>query len=357
MAFAFALLPFLYGESLETVEVVARPVERTLSLPGEFEPFQTVGVQAKITGFVEKVLVDRGTMVKEGELLAIVVAPELKAQRAEAEARVQAEEARRAEAEARFLSAQSTYERLKTASATPGAIAGNELVVARQTMDAARAQVKAVEGSIKAAQAGVKAIEELEQYLNVTAPFSGVITERNVHPGALVGPNGDKSQGPMFRLEQNSRLRLVVAVPEVDVSGIPRGAKAAFTVPAYPGQTFSGTVARLAHSMDVKTRAMAVELDVANARGQLSPGMYPTVAWPVKREHASLVVPATAVVTTTERTFVVRVRNGAAEWVTVTKGPPAGPDNLEVVGPLAAGDQIVKRASDEIRPGTKINQK
>jgi RND family efflux transporter MFP subunit len=281
----------------------------------------------------------------------------MKAQRAEAEARVQAAEARRAEAEARLATAQSTWERMKAAAATPGAIAGNELIAAEKSVDAARAQVRAVESSVVAARASVRAIEDLQAYLNVTAPFAGIVTERNVHPGALVGPSGDKAEGPMFRLEQNSRLRLVVAVPEVDVSGIPGGARATFTVPAYPGQTFNGTVSRLSHSIDPKTRAMAVELDVANPRGQLAPGMYPTVSWPVRRARPSLLVPASSVVTTTERTFLIRVRNGLAEWVTVTKGPAAGPDLVEVTGPLAEGDIIVKRGSDELREGTRVTVK
>jgi RND family efflux transporter MFP subunit len=157
----------------------------------------------------------------------------------------------------------------------------------------------------------------------------------------------------MFRLEQNSRLRLVIAVPEVDVSGIARGSHVTFTVPAWPEQSFSGVVARVAHSMDPKTRSMAVELDVANPRGILAPGMYPTVNWPVRRPRPALMVPATAVVTTTERTFVIRVRDGVLEWVNVSKGVRAG-DMIEVRGPLAAGEPVVQRASDEMRPGTRV---
>jgi RND family efflux transporter MFP subunit len=281
----------------------------------------------------------------------------MKAQRAEAEARVKAVEAQRAEAEAKFASLQGTYERLKAASATPGAIAGNELLIAEKSVDAARAQIRAVESSVLAAKAAVQAIEDMQAYLNVTAPFSGVITERNVHPGALVGPGGDKSQGPMFRLEQNSRLRLVVAVPESDLAGIPVGAHATFTVPAYPGQSFTGTVSRLSRSVDPKTRSMAVELDVANPRGTLTPGMYPTVSWPVRRARPAMIVPVTSVVTTTERTFVIRVKDGTADWVTVTKGPPAGPEMVEVMGPLTPGDRIVKRGTDEIRAGSRITTK
>jgi membrane fusion protein (multidrug efflux system) len=338
-------------QPVELVQVASKPVDRKVALPGEFSPHQEVAIHARVAGFVDRVLVDRGSVVKKDQLLAALDAPEMKAQRAEAEAKVQAVEAQRAEAVARLVSEQGTYDHLKAASATPGVIAGNDLTVAEKRVEAARAQVGAVESSIKAAQSAVNTIEDMEKYLQVTAPFDGVITERNVHPGALAGPGRDK---PLFRLEQNSRLRLTVAVPEPDVSAIARGARVTFTVPAFQGQTFNATIARVAHSMDSKTRTMPVELDVDNARALLAPGMYPTVSWPVKRSQPAMVVPATAVVTTTERTFVIRAGNGVAEWVNVVKGPASGADALEVFGPLHAGEWVVKRASDEIREGTKL---
>ncbi len=349
------LTPLLCAQQpVELTPVVSKPIERKLALPGELRPYQEVALHAKVTGFVERVLVDRGSVVKKDQLLATLDVPELAAQRAEAEAKVQAVEAQRAAAEARLASEQGTYERLQAASATPGAISGNELTIAGKSVDAARAQVLAVESSVKAARAAAKAVQDMERYLQVTAPFDGVITERNVHPGALAGPSGDKAPAPLFRLEQNTRLRLVVAVPEVDVSGIEVHAHVTFTAPAWPGQTFTGVIARVGHSMDAKTRSMAVELDVPNARGQLAPGMYATVNWPVRRARPSLIVPASSVVTTTERTFVIRANNGAAEWVDVAKGAAAGPDTVEVTGALTPGDRIVKRASDEIRDGARL---
>jgi RND family efflux transporter MFP subunit len=158
----------------------------------------------------------------------------------------------------------------------------------------------------------------------------------------------------MFQLEQNSRLRLVVAVPEVDVSGIEQGARVTFTTPAYPGETFSAPIARVAHSMDPKTRSMAVEMEVANTGGHLAPGMYPTVLWPVRRPKPSVFVPATSIVTTTERTFVIRVRGGIAQWVNISRGVSNG-DLVEVFGPLQAGDTVVRRGTDELREGSHVN--
>src|SRR5262245_17889072 len=341
------------AQGADLVNVISKTAERKIQLPGEFQPYQQVAIYAKVSGFVDKVHVDVGSIAKTGELLATLVAPELTAQRLEATARVQAAESQRAEAVARVAAAESTYERLKAASATPGVIAGNELIQAEKLLEAARAQVRAAEGSIEAARASVAALKDMESYLNVAAPFDGVITERNAHPGALVGPAGGVASKPMFQFEQTTRLRLVVSVPEIDVGGIVRGARVSFTVPAYPGEQFSGIIARISHSMDEKTRSMAVELDVSNPKSRLAPGMYPTVTWPVRSPKPALLVPPTSIVSTTERTFVIRVRGDKAEWVNVSRGAPVG-DLVAVVGPLQPGDRILKRASDEIREGSVV---
>jgi len=124
-------------------------------------------------------------------------------------------------------------------------------------------------------------------------------------------------------------------------------------VPAYPERNFSGTVARRAQALDQKTRTMAVELDVMNPDRSLAPGMYAAVKWPVRRSQPALYVPRTSVVTTTERTFVIRGKNGKAEWVNVRKGAVDG-DLQEVIGELQAGDKVVKRAYDELREGTPL---
>src|SRR5260221_3617801 len=349
---ALLLACALSAQTVDVVKVISKKLERKVELPGEFLPYQSVAVRAKVTGFVEQVRVDRGSLVKEGELLAMLVAPELTAQRVEAEAKVHSVESQRAEAEAKVVSAESTYDKLKAASQTPGVVAGNDLVIAQKAVDAAQAQVRAFDESAKAARAGVQAFRDMETYLRVTAPFPGIITERNIHPGALVGPGA--SSPPMFQLEQNSRLRLVVAVPEVNVSGIEHGVRVTFTVPAYPRETLYAPIARVAHSMEMKTRSMAVELDVANSGGRLAPGMYATVQWPVTRARASLYVPATSIVTTTERTFVIRVRDGGAEWVNVRRGASDG-ESVEIFGALEAGDLVVRRATDKLRDGARMN--
>lgn len=335
---------------VDVVSVQEKSVQREVRLPGEILPYLDVPIQAKVSGFVKKVNVDRGSLVKEGEILVTLEAPEMQAQIAEAESKVQAIELQRTEAEAKLESAQSTYQSLKGAAATPGVVAGNDLIVAEKAVDAARATVNSYQGTLKAAQASVRSLKDLEQYLTITAPFSGVIVEREVHPGALVGP---ASATPLLRLRQTSRLRLVVAVPEAIVGAIVNGVQVAFTVPAFPSETFHGPVARIAHSLDEKTRTMAVELDVRNPNLRLAPGMYPEVRWPVHSQHPSLLVPPASIVTTTEKTFVVRVTNGTVEWVSVKKGAAVG-NLVEVLGDLKPGEMVAKRGTDELRAGTHV---
>jgi membrane fusion protein, multidrug efflux system len=338
------------AQPVDVVPVRSQAVERTTVLTAEILPFQRVTLHARANGYVDRVLVDRGSAVRQGQLLVKLTAPELTAQTAEAQSRVETAESAKAEAEARLAGSEATYERLKKASETPGAIAGNELVQAEKMVDAAKAAVRSADSAIRAARASVQAMKQAEAYLNVTAPFSGIITERFVHPGALVGPG---SEGALLELEQVSKLRVVVPVPEANVASVRRGTRVQFRVPAYPGRTFAGSIARIDRSLDAKTRSMAVELDVDNPRGELAPGMYPQVDWPTRTGNLSLLVPPTAIVTTTERTFVIRVQNGRAEWVTVRRGAASG-DLVEVLGQLSPGDLVVRRGSDEIREGAKI---
>jgi membrane fusion protein (multidrug efflux system) len=339
--------------AVDVVRVVEQPLDVTLSLPGELTAYQSVAIHARVNGFVKTMTADRGSRVRAGDIIATLEAPELVAQRAEAQSKLQAAEGQLAVARARAESDRGTFERLKAASATPGVVAGNDVLVSGKTADASQSQAVSAEQSVEAARQALNAIREIEGYLRVTAPFSGVVTERNVHPGALVGPSSGTSGAPMFRIIDDSRLRLVVPVPEAYTSELKSGTSIPFAVAAYPGQSFAGTVARIAQAVDVATRTMAVELDVANTRGQLAPGTFATVTWPVRRSGPSLFVPSASVASTTDRTFVIRVRGGKTEWVDVRTGLTSGA-LVEVFGELKAGDEVAGRGTDELRPGTDV---
>jgi len=338
------------AETSDLAAVVSRPVSQTVDLPAEIWPYLSVSLHAKVPGYVERVRVDRGSVVKEGELLIELTAPEMDAQIAEAESKFQAAEADRLQAEAQLAAAQSTYERTQEAAKTPGAVAGNDLIQAQKQVEAAQALVNSRQRASAAAQSAVNALKAMLAYLKIAAPFDGVVTDRLVHPGALVGQGPDPA---LLIIQQVSHLRIVVPVPEEYVGGIVRGSNVAFTVPAYPDRVYSGKIARVADVLDQKTRTMSVELDFMNRDGTLAPGMYPSVKWPVRSRGAELWVPRTSVVTTTERTFVIRDHDGRAEWVDVKKGVAEG-GLIEVIGNLKPGDMVVRRATDEIRDGSPL---
>jgi len=323
-----------------------------------------------VTAYVDSISVDRGTRVRSGQVMARLVAPELAAQRAEAQSKLQAAEAQRVEADSKLASDQSTFDRLKSASATPGVVAGNDLEVAQRTVEADRAKVEAMRGSAEAAKSGLKSISEIEGYLEVRAPFDGVVTERNVHPGSLVGPatGAAASSLPMVRVEKISKLRLVVPVPEKYSAGMTTGTKVDFSVRTVD-------VARVAswwvEAWRLFTPRIGTWLIIALILGAVVlvaglVGMIPVlgqlaalaseVLWPVRRSEATLFVPASAVARTTEATFVIRIRDGNTEWVNVQTGEQDG-KSIEVFGGLREGDEVAVRGTDELRAGNHVTTK
>jgi RND family efflux transporter MFP subunit len=339
---------------IQVVAVISQKLTISARLPGELSPYESVSIFPKVNGFVKWIGVDRGSHVRKQELLARLEAPELVAQRAEAQAKLQQAQSQLSVAQAKLASDESTYEHLKAAAATPGVVAGNDLVIAENASEAGRAQVKAQQENVNAARQALASVSQAEEYLQIKAPFNGIVTERNVHPGALVGPAVAAGRdGAMLRIETLSRLRLTVAVPQTYASWVPEGTKVDFTVPSFPGRTFSGKIARIAHAVDVKTRTMPVELDVSNPKEELAPGTFADVSWPVRRSYPTLFLPASAVATTLERVFVVRIRDGKAEWVDVETGVTA-PQLVEVFGDLHEGDTVAVRGTDELRPGMTV---
>jgi len=343
--------------TIEVVTVIEQPLNATLSLPGELTPYQAVALYSRVTGFVKTIEVDRGSRVRAGQLLAVIEAPELVAQRSEAQSKLQSAEAQLAGVRAKAEADASTYEKLKAAAATPGVVAGNDVVLSQKAVEADQSQISAAQENTEAAKQALKAISDMEAYLRISAPFSGIVSERHVHPGALVGPAGGPAAAtPIVQLVDSHRLRLVVPVPEAYTAGVTSGTSLTFTVAAYPGQTLTGTVSRISQSVDVATRTMAVELEVNNADGRLTPGSFCQVRWPVRRTAPSLLVPSGSIANTTGRTFVIRVKDGRTEWVDVKTGLASGA-LVEVYGDLKAGDEIAARGTDEIRAGSQVQTK
>jgi membrane fusion protein (multidrug efflux system) len=342
------------AQTVEVVPVASQKLATMFTLPAQLVPFETVDIYPKVTGFMDMIRVDRGSRVHKGELIIRLSAPELVAQRAQAESALRAAESQLATAQAKLASDKGTYMHLASAAKTPGVVAENDVMVASQTASADEGLVQSADNNVAAARNALRSVAQLESYLNIYAPFDGIVTTRNLHPGALVGPaSGQSGTMPIVQIVDTGHLRLVVPVPEAYLGDMQAGQQVAFTVPTYPGQTFHAPIARISHNVDLNTRTMAVELDVHSVDGRLSPGNFSNVQWPVHRALPTMFVPVSAVTNDQQRTFVERVRNGKAEWVDVVPGLNVS-GNTEVFGDLKPGDEVIRNGTDAIRPGQQV---
>jgi RND family efflux transporter MFP subunit len=342
------------AQTVEVVPVASQKLATVFTLPAQLVPFETVDIYPRVTGFMDMIRVDRGSRVHKGELIIRLSAPELVAQRAQAESALRGAQSQLTTAQAKLASDKGTYQHLAAAAQTPGVVAENDVMVASQTVSADEGQMQSAEHNAAAARDALRSVAQLESYLNIYAPFDGVVTTRNLHPGALVGPaSGPSGTMPIVQIVDTSHLRLVVPVPEAYVGEMKIGQQVAFTVPAHPGETFHAPIARISHDVELNTRTMPVELDVHSTDGRLSPGSFSSVQWPVHRAIATMFVPVSSVTNDQQRTFVERVRNGKAEWVDVVTGLAAN-GNIEVFGDLKVGDEVIRNATDAIRPGQQV---
>jgi membrane fusion protein (multidrug efflux system) len=312
-----------------------------LYVPGELIAFQQVDLYAKVNSFVKKLYVDVGSEVREGQLLAMMEAPELESQLASAQSRVKSQEAI-------YIASKANYDRVVETAKTPGTISQNDV-------DQADARQKSDFAQWDAAKAAYNEVAATIKYLEVRAPFEGVISMRNVNPGAYVGPSGKGSELPMFTLQEQNHLRLVVSVPEALTGYLRDQDQVKFSVKSMPDRKFTATVRRLAGALDNRLRAERTEMDVYPKDKELLPGMVAEVDIPLPARDSSFVVPSSAVVNSTERIFVIRIGGDrVAEWIDVKTGRSQGGKTEIYSSRLMEGDQLVKTASEEIRDGSPV---
>ncbi len=370
-----------YLISVPVVPVVTKTLFREDQLPGEIDAYQDVLIYPKVPGFIKDIKVDRGSIVKKGDLMVRMYAPEFLARRHEAVAKVSmakaalsAEESKlqdlKAELQkkkANLLADESTYQRVYAASLVPGVIADNDVVQWAQTVQVDRQDVNAVTKRVNAkdhevsmrkeeVDAMVKAFEsfaDIASYLEIYAPFDGYVTERKLHIGSFVGPDGTGAYPPICRLKQLDLLRIICPVPEDLVSGVIIGSQVEFTVSTFPGKKFKGTVARISNSLDKETRTMPVELNYLNPDFKVVPGMFTKVYWPSRRPQESMFVPISSVVSTPLNTFVCRIDGDRVDWVNVKKGQIMG-NLVEVFGELKTGDKVAVEGSEEMENQSRV---
>lgn len=310
-----------------------------LQLPGELSAYQQVDLYAKVSSFVKTLKVDIGSQVTQGQLLMTLEAPETNSQLAAAQSRLKSQEAL-------YMASKANYDRLYETSKTPGTISKNDLdqAIARRNSDLAQ---------FEAAKAAYKEVGAIRDYLEIRAPFTGIITARNVNLGAYVGPAGKGSELPLFTLQEQKHLRLAVAIPEFYTGYLKNGDEVSFSVKSMPDQNFTAKVKRLSGALDLRLRSERIEMDVPNESKRLLPGMVAEVHIPLPANASTFVVPKKAVLETAEGIFVLKAVNNKIEKVAVKKGREAD-DKIEIFGNLSVNDDVIAVPSEEMQAGQAV---
>ena len=304
--------------------------------------YQQVDLYAKVNSFIKKLNVDVGSEVKAGQLLAELEAPEINAQLSGAESKLKSQEAI-------YVASKSNYDRLLQTSKTPGTVSRNDL-------DQADAKQKSDFAQLEAARSAYREIVDTKEYLQIRAPFSGVVTTRNVSAGAYVGPSGKGSDLPIFTLQENRKLRLVVSVPEAYTAYLSNQSEVDFTVNALTGQQFKAKLSRLSGALDIKLRSQRAEMDVINEDKKLLPGMIAEVSIPLKANSNAFAVPVSAILNSTQGVYVIKVQDKKSVWIPVKTGRTED-GRTEVFGSINQGDTLLTHAGEEVRNGSTVNFK
>ncbi|SHM15569.1 efflux RND transporter periplasmic adaptor subunit [Chitinophaga sp. CF418] len=317
-------------------------LHKTVELPAELLPYEYADLYAKVEGFVQEMKVDLGDKVRKGQVLAVIKAPEVNSRFAESEASVSS-------AKAKWTSSKDNYERLYRASQarTPG-------IVAPVDLERSRNQMMADSSAYVAAEKQSQAYRDVSGYLHITAPFNGIITARKVNAGAFTGTNT-----PLLTIQDLHLLRLRAAVPEIYTGAARAAGSIDFRVDAYPLERFAAKLTRKSGAIDPATRTELWEFEVPNSEGKLKAGAFAYVKIALQRDMPSVIVPATAITTTQERKFVIRVRQDKAEWVDIRQGLTTD-KGTEIFAGIQPGDTLLMKATDERKPGStafwKVNK-
>jgi len=331
--------------------VQASPDIHKVVLPATTTAFEAANIFARASGYVVQRNVDIGSRVKAGDLLAVISAPELDHQIAQAQATLAQNEATLRQTEANRELAAHNWGRdavlVRQGWATQQQGDTDRLNLAAQTQAA-----DANAATIKAQQAQIEVLQQQKAYQRVVAPFDGVITQRNIDVGSLV--QADATSGTfMFAIAHGDIMRIQLFVPQEAAVGVKPGVTAIVRVAEIPGHPFPGQVTRIADALDPGTRTLLTEIDVPNADGELSPGMYSTVELQIPRKTPSLIVPDAAVVFDAQGVYVFVVENGAVRQHQITEIRDLGTE-MEVSEGVKAGDLVVVNPPVDLEDGKKV---
>lgn len=326
--------------------VVIRPQRgeavRSITLPGDVVGYYQSALYAKVTGYLKSIAVDKGDRVKKGERLAEIEVPELRQRFDRARSSLQIQ--------------QLTYQRLDRVWKS------DPRLVAREDVDIAYSK-------FQQAQAEANELAALVAYTEIVAPFDGIVTERFVDPGALIRAGGQDtvtapmegtasaggSAAPVVSVADIEKLRIYVYVPQDVVGYIRVGMPVIVGFQELPGRAYTATVTRFAHSLDLATRTMLTEIDIANPRREIYPGMYANVNLELERHRNALKLPNSAVADSADSGhFVMVVREGRLEEVPVSVGINTG-IYMEITSGLRGNEQVVRSLSPALSSGEQVH--
>ena len=357
--------------SVAVAKVASKNLVQTLTISSELVPFQEIDVYAKESGYVTDLRVDYGSHVKAGDILAVLEIPELQSQLKEDEASIKNASDQITHAQNELARIQATYKALKANSDRLSAVAkSNPALVAQQEVDDQEAktdtsaeQIEAANSNIAAAQsllAVAQAKKEHDQvlfdYAKITAPFDGVVTQRYANKGTLLqaGTNSSTQAMPLVKLSEDDLFRLVIPVPESDVRFIHLGDPVSVIVPSLNNRAFPGTVARFSEDVAEATRTMHTEVNVANPKRILIPGMYAQATVVLEKKNNAVAAPLQALTQNgNESTVDVVNSSNQIEIRQVVTGIQTATD-VEIVSGLQDGDTVVVSDRSSLKAGETV---
>jgi RND family efflux transporter MFP subunit len=323
----------------------------SVTWPATTEAFAQANIFARASGYISKRNVDIGSQVKAGDLLVEITAPEVEHQIAQAEAALTQMRATLQQAKANRDLAQVTWDR-DNPLVQKGWVTPQQGDTDRLTLSARDAAVAVAEATIVAQEAQLRVLNQQKVYQSVIAPFSGVITQRNIDVGSLV--QADATSGTfMFTLMDSDVLRIQLYVPQDQAFGVAPGVTAVVRVPEIPGREFPGTVTRIADALQPGSRTLLTEIDVPNPDRALAPGIYCNVELNIPRKTPSLIVPSDAIVFNSAGLSVAVVENGVARFHKITVARDFG-TTVEVTDGVKDGDEVILNPAVNLSDGQKV---
>jgi RND family efflux transporter MFP subunit len=352
------------------VEVARGTLASSLTVAGQFQPYQEVDLHAKVSGYIRRISVDIGDRVKQGQVLAVLEVPELRdqVQGADAVVRRSQSEIGRSQSEvvrarSDYSSVHAAYERLAEASKQkPGLVAEQELDDARAKDQAAQAQIDVAKAALESTQqqlgvsrADQSRLESLSSYTSIVAPFSGVVTMRYADTGSLIqsGTASNTQSMPVVRVAQSDVLRLRMPVPETDVPYIRIGEPVQIRVNA-TGRTLSGTIIRFTRALDPGTRTMLAEVDVPNSDLSLNPGMFAETTLQLQQKSETLILPSQAVVHDGAQDYVLALdENNHVVRRNVSVGIQTA-NSSEILTGVRVGERVIASGQTNYQTGEVV---